>query len=283
VEDWTVYVVGWWLRKGGQYDAYLAGRKKAGGQGRARARLAEIDAELLKLTAKWDRLAAKAAASDDLGDFYDAQARTVKAEVKALREERAEAEIASREPEPAARPAGKIPWDRMTPDERRDWLRQYIHKVIIHPAVPGRHWFDLSRVEVVPGAWWPAGKPAEYPAPTSGPPARTCDYCWRPHEAHGRCQMHNTRARRAAELGHPDDWDRSPERRPTGRPARVCELPGCRKRHDGHGLCRLHNERRRAGAKAGRPGEWDRSPARGRPGPAKGTGGRPRKTPDPRT
>ena len=220
VEDYVVEVVMWWLGAGGQYDAYLAAARETGGQAQARDRIAVIGAELAALAGQiteWE---------DELRRGFDREVargliagiRADQARLSAERDGLGRRLAAAAAALPAAGEAAGPDWDAMTATARRDWLRGYADAVIIHPAGQGRP-FDPRTVQVVPGAWWPAGAPVAYPAGLPPRPPREvppCELpgCGEPLHAHGLCGMHNARRARAARNGHPDQWDRSPGRRP---------------------------------------------------------------------
>ena len=160
----------------------------------------------------------------------------------------------------AAQPGRDADWDEMTVAQRRDWLRAYVDRVIIHPTRKGMAALDLAAIEVVPGPWaagvevpGPAG-PLLLPRAISRPP-RTCELpgCGRPHQHGGLCGMHRRRELAAEAAARPGQWDRRPGTlrgskagpRPDVRAARVRAAAPRR------GLCQMHARRRAAAVAAG--------------------------------
>ena len=152
LEAWVREMVLWWTRPGGDYDRALAVAAERGGQDEARAELAAVTADLAGLAARRDRLARQVATAGDLGEFGGQVARQIAAEQVVLEGRRAAAErrLAAADPEPDDE---EVDWDAWTPERRRAWLRRYVEKVVVHPAVHGRKRFDRDKIDVIPGAW----------------------------------------------------------------------------------------------------------------------------------
>ena len=164
--DWVREVVFWWLRPGGDYDAATRLAEAGRDAGDHAARLAEIDAERPR------HLAGLAAFEDQLftGEFgpgvtQAAAARVAgrhRARLAALDTERdnltRRAALAAR-----PRPARVIDWPAMSAEAKRDWLRELVGAVRIHPTRKGMAAFDLSKIEIVPGGWADGIKVASRP------------------------------------------------------------------------------------------------------------------------
>ena len=278
-EAWVRETVLFWLGDGGAYAAHLAGLRAAAGQADTAGRVAELAAQIAVKDTRIAKIAADMAADDtdanletnrDLIAQIRAARKVLAADLRAAERQAALAAAADGEAGPTPPPD----WEQASATEKRDWLRRYVDRVIIHPNPAGlpRHWFDpIALVEVIPGRWWtgpghPGYPPATVIRPPKAPP-RFCDLpgCGEPHEAHGLCKLHNRRRWEAARAGHPDEWDPGPSshrgRPAPGAPPRVCDLPGCGEPHDAGGLCNKHAIRQRKAARAGHPDDWDRTPA----------------------
>ena len=157
-------------------------------------------------------------------------------------------------------------WD--DPKQQRDFLRQYIAKIIIHPVGQGARTFDPRAVEIVPTWFTPPAwvRPDDLGHPDNG--ECVLGDCHRkrqyslPPKGSGLCSVHETR-RRGAQARGDDEWDRGPElhRRP---PRGTCEAEFegklCGRKNRAEGLCIMHYGRMKTARDRGLGDDWDRSP-----------------------